>query len=276
MGAMGGRKKRRNGLGIVAAVVVALAVLGGVMGDDDGSSGRSASQPQDTSTVTTLSPGAVTPAEQGPATGLAADSTTNTVPDATGVPGGPLSAIPPVPDAPVTAMVDQLVVSTAGARADYRRKAFGGDWSYNRRTGCNTRHLVLIEESLVSPTVTDRCKVRAGDWRSVYDGRETTDPADLQIDHLVPLAEAWRSGAENWTEARREAFANDLDDPATLVAVSGSSNQSKSDSSPDKWLPPSVDARCQYVSDWVRVKYRWSLTVTPAEKAVIVQILQGC
>jgi hypothetical protein len=182
-----------------------------------------------------------------------------------------------VPTAPASALVDRLTVAeTRSDVPDYRRSAFGSGWDYDPATGCNTRELVLIEESLEPPVMGERCKPLSGRWVSRYDGVGTTDPADLEIDHLVPLADAWRTGADGWTAARRESFANDLADPASLIAVTGRSNRSKGDSSPADWLPPAHASRCDYVEDWIRVKSRWDLTVTPAEKSVLVQVLSGC
>ena len=179
--------------------------------------------------------------------------------------------------APASALVDRLAVAVEDpAGAAYRRKEFGSGWRYDSKSGCNTRELVLIGESRRPAVVDDRCKPESGDWISLYDGVETGDPADLEIDHLVPLADAWRSGASTWSPARRKAFANDLTDPDTLVAVTSHSNRSKGDSSPDQWLPSDQDDRCRYVGAWVRVKFRWSLSATPAEKSTLVQVLSGC
>ena len=184
---------------------------------------------------------------------------------------------PPVPTAPVTALLDRLPVATPDpARPDYRRDEFGDGWSYDRDSGCNVREYVLITESRTEAQVDDRCKPLAGDWVSVYDGVTTTDPTDLEIDHVVALSEAWRSGAWRWSRARREAFANDLVDPGSLVAVTTRSNRSKGDSPPDQWLPDAFDARCTYVEAWIRIKTRWALTISPPEKATLVQVLSGC
>lgn len=159
----------------------------------------------------------------------------------------------------------------------YRRDAFGGDgWDYDPVSRCNTRERVLIEESVVAAVVDDRCRVVVGRWVSLYDGLVTADPADLQIDHLVPLAEAWRSGAARWSEDRRNRFANDLSDPATLIAVSGRTNQSKSDSTPDRWLPPDEEAWCRYAAEWATVKAEWDLSVTVAERDRLVAVLESC
>lgn len=126
------------------------------------------------------------------------------------------------------------------------------------------------------PVVDDRCRSSGGRWRSAYDGLVTVDPAALEVDHLVPLADAWRSGAAAWTDGRRAAFANDLTDPVTLIAVSSHTNRSKGDSTPDQWLPPDRGAWCDYATAWVDVKLTWRLTVTAPEKATLVQVLGGC
>lgn len=217
-----------------------------------------------------------------PGSTASAVPTTTTDPTTSGttLPGpapGPVAGVPAVPAAPATALLDGLVVAEVDpALPDYRRAAFGDGWRYDRSTGCNIRELVLITESRTPPVMGERCKPLVGDWLSSYDGVVTTDPADLEIDHLVPLAEAWRTGAADWTAERREAFANDLDDPATLAAVTSRSNRSKGDSPPDRWLPDVAGGRCPYVEAWIRVKARWGLRLAPAEKATLVQVLAGC
>jgi len=181
-------------------------------------------------------------------------------------------------DPVAAAAVDRLQVRSTDqpAGAPYRRSAFGDDWDYDPATGCNTRELVLLDESLTDAAPDDRCRPTTGRWRSLYDGVVTDDPADLQIDHVVPLADAWRSGASAWPDERRRAFANDRSSPVTLIAVTGRSNQSKGDSSPDEWLPPSRADWCSYATAWVSVKARWGLSVTPAEKSALVRVLDGC
>lgn len=132
--------------------------------------------------------------------------------------------------------------------------------------GCSTRDRVLIEESASFAQVDPfGCRVVAGDWVSPFDGIVWDDPAEIQIDHLVALKEAWESGAWAWTEAERRDFANDMGDPRSLNAVTGSVNQSKSDLEPQNWLPPSPSARCQYVADWIAIKARWQLTMDAPE-----------
>ena len=214
----------------------------------------------------------------GATTTAAATTTTTATAATTAAPshGRLISGIPPVPDLPATAMIDRLRVAQPSEPKPYQRKDFGAGWSYDRRTKCNTRELVLAEESGPGLVVGEKCKPLSGTWTSLYDGVVTHDPSTLEIDHLVPLAEAWRSGAADWTAGRRRAFANDLSDPGALVAVTSNSNRSKRDSTPARWLPSSQSDRCRYVTDWIRVKYRWGLSVSPNEKAVLVQVLAGC
>ncbi|MFE6887993.1 HNH endonuclease family protein [Streptomyces sp. NPDC057694] len=85
------------------------------------------------------------------------------------------------------------------------------------------------------------------------------------MDHLVPLAEAWDSGAGTWTAKEREAYTNDLGDAPSFIAVSAKTNRSKGDKDVAEWLLPFEGDRCTYVSDWVATKMRWQLTVDPAE-----------
>jgi hypothetical protein len=103
-----------------------------------------------------------------------------------------------------------------------------------------------------------------------------TNPSDLDIDHMVPLGNAHRSGGARWTTTVKRSYANDLDLDAALIAVSASANRSKGDSSPDEWKPPAATAWCGYATWWVDVKYEWSLTVTVAEKSALADMLGTC
>lgn len=118
------------------------------------------------------------------------------------------------------------------------------------------------------------CDIQRGLWRSYYDGVVTRESTTFDIDHLVPLAEAWDSGARRWTAGTRERYANDLGDRRTLVAVTASANRSKSDQDPAEWLPQL--GRCQYVRQWVAVKIRWSLKVDRPEKRALTDLASHC
>lgn len=141
----------------------------------------------------------------------------------------------------------------------------------------NTRSEVLQQESKtkVQFTSTSRCTVRYGTWYSWYDGVTVKAATSVQIDHLVPLYEAWTSGARKWNAATRKAYANDLSYGPTLTAVSASSNLSKGSKDPAQWLPPLAASRCKYAIQWIQIKYRWKLTVDSNERAALLSIFTG-
>lgn len=136
----------------------------------------------------------------------------------------------------------------------------------------DTRDEVLVAESR---TETDGgCNVTTGEWFSYYDRMTWTDDLDVDIDHLVALAEAWDSGARRWTGGTRKRFANDLGDPRALVAVTDDVNATKSDQDPASWLP--AFGQCRYVASWVAVKLRWRLAVDATEKEALADRAASC
>jgi Protein of unknown function (DUF1524) len=160
-------------------------------------------------------------------------------------------------------------------RTGYDRSLFP-HWIDADGDGCDTRREVLIDESLDPLTVSSGCALSGGRWESLYDGVETTDPSTFDIDHLVPLAEAWDSGASGWTLDRRTRYANDLGFAWSLIAVSASSNRSKGDRDPAEWLPPLASVRCDYTAMWLAVKVRWSLSIDDSETAALASDISGC
>jgi len=168
----------------------------------------------------------------------------------------------------------ELRVAPEGARTGYDRSLFP-QWIDADHDGCDTRHEVLIAESVVPAHVGANCAV-TGEWYSAYDGVTTTDASTFDIDHVVPLAEAWDSGASAWDAARRTAYANDLDHPQTLRAVSASANREKGDDDPAQWKPPLQRDWCSYATDWISVKVTWNLTADPAEVAALRSMLDTC
>jgi DNA uptake protein ComE-like DNA-binding protein len=104
----------------------------------------------------------------------------------------------------------------------------------------------------------------------------TTNASGFDVDHLVPLAEAWDSGASNWDSATRQAFANDLDFSMSLIAVTASSNRSKSDRDPAEWLPTNTAYHCEYAVAWVQVKARWKLSIDAVEKEKLLNLANSC
>jgi hypothetical protein len=182
----------------------------------------------------------------------------------------------PVPG-DIRAALAALVVDDRRPPDGYSRDLFP-TWLDLDGNGCDARVDVLVQESL-TPAQVDRtgsCAVLAGDWHSRYDGVDVSDPAELDVDHLVPLGEAWRSGADTWTADRRAAYANDVTDEDQLVAVTASSNRSKGDRDPSEWRPPDRSSWCWYATHWVRVKVRWHLTADTAERDALGQMLETC
>ena len=206
-------------------------------------------------------------------------TTTTTSSTTTASPTGQPAEVPDPATAPeasgTQALLDSLRLEAEPPRVGYSRDLFD-HWSDLDGDRCNTRYEVLAAESLEPVETSDGCRPTSGLWLSAFDGTTTTNPQSFDIDHLVPLAEAWDSGAISWSSSRREAFANDETSPLTLIAVSASSNRSKGDRDPAQWLPPAVEYRCEYVAGWVAVKARWELSIDPAEKTAIESVLSGC
>ena len=156
----------------------------------------------------------------------------------------------------------------------YDRELFP-HWDY-LGDDCDVRDAVLIAEARRGPVTGNACPVGAGRWFSAFDGVTVRDPSELDVDHLVPLAEAWGSGARTWSTGVREEYANDLGYAKSLIAVTASSNRSKGDQDPAEWLPPRTAYRCTYVASWIGVKYRWRLTIDAREEAALRVLATNC
>ncbi|MFD4392624.1 HNH endonuclease family protein [Streptomyces sp. NPDC058495] len=162
-------------------------------------------------------------------------------------------------------------------RTGYARDSFK-HWNkgLDPADGCHTRYEVMLNEAIEAPLVGERCKLSGGRWFSYYDGRTLTKPIDVDVDHMVPLAEAWDSGASAWTATRREAYANDQDSATSLVAVTDRVNQSKSDRDPAEWMPPLPEVHCRYAGEWTATKLRWGLSADQAEADALAVYAEAC
>lgn len=258
------------------AAVLVLAGIGSVVGEqpDDGTV-------TDAPVTTSISSAATTapPTTPIPATTTSRSTTTTTSTTITTLPPTTASTVP-VTEPPTTVPgslfaldVLALIPVVNEEQAGYDRDRFGypadrdGD-------GCDTRADVLQRDSLTPAQVDPSgCQVKAGDWYSSYDAITHTDPADVQIDHVVALKEAHDSGAWAWGPERLTAYGNDLDDPRSLRAVTGDVNNDKSDKDPSNWLPPDPAAMCTYLADWVAIKARWGLTMDQSEAGRIRNVL---
>ncbi|MFJ1796824.1 GmrSD restriction endonuclease domain-containing protein [Kitasatospora griseola] len=165
-----------------------------------------------------------------------------------------------------------LTVSEPHSMDGYSREKFP---HWIRQYGqCDTREVVLARDGQ-DVVQDDQCRAVSGTWTSPYDGKVFSDAKQLDIDHLVPLAASWRSGADTWTTDKRKAFANDLTH-SQLVAVSAASNRAKADKGPDAWRPPLQSYWCTYSRAWTDIKYTYGLSTTEPEKAALNEMLDTC
>ncbi|MDG9685029.1 HNH endonuclease family protein [Streptomyces sp. DH18] len=197
---------------------------------------------------------------------LAATSALFTAPSAQAAMPTPVSA------ATARTYLGQLSVGAEGSSSGYSRDKFP-HW-ITQSGACNTREVVLKRDG-TNVQQDSSCAAVSGRWFSPYDGATWSAASDVDIDHMVPLAEAWRSGASSWTTAQRQSFANDLTRPQ-LIAVTDNVNQSKGDQDPAEWMPPTTSYKCTYVRAWVHVKKHYNLTVDSAEKSALQSALNGC
>lgn len=188
--------------------------------------------------------------------------------------GTAAEAAPPDPVGAATARtyLGELTVKAEGSSDGYSRDKFP-HWK-TQSGACNTREVVLKRDG-TNVQQDASCAATSGTWKSPYDGGTWTAASDVDIDHVVPLSEAWKSGASGWTTAQRETFANDLAQPQ-LIAVTDNVNQAKGDQDPAEWLPPTASYHCYYARMWVDVKHHYKLAVNTEEKSALSSLLNGC
>ncbi|MFJ8856188.1 HNH endonuclease family protein [Streptomyces sp. NPDC102437] len=160
-------------------------------------------------------------------------------------------------------------------RDGYKRDSFK-HWIDEDGDSCSTRSEVLLAEATKKPEQGDRCTLTGGEWPSYYDEVTVTAAGKLDIDHMVPLAEAWDSGASKWDADRRMRYANDLGAERSLVAVTAKTNRSKADKDPSEWMPPAESAKCTYLADWTATKLRWKLSADDKERSALETLAKDC
>ena len=173
-------------------------------------------------------------------------------------------------------ILDGLEVKGRAPKTGYARGEFGRGWAKDS-SGCDTRNRIL-KRDLKNTTENEKCQILTGILNDPYTGQEiifdrAQNAAAIQIDHVVALSDAWQKGAQQLDLATRTNFAND---PLNLLASEGDANQAKGDSDAASWLPPNKAFRCEYVTRQVRVKQKYSLWVTEAEKAAMKNVLTNC
>ena len=160
--------------------------------------------------------------------------------------------------------------------AGYDRTRYFGTWLDTNRDCQNTRAEVLLQEAKAAATYTTtrKCTVRTARWVTTWDNRTHYSATAVEIDHTVPVHEAWGSGARYWSQARRVAFYNDLGDARSLNAQTAALNSAKQARGPESWMPPAN--RCAYIGQWIAVKIRWGLRVDSVEKAALIRYADSC
>ena len=171
------------------------------------------------------------------------------------------TATPEATKAPVTSPATALTIIVAEVPGDipeYSRSEWK-HWTDDDGDCQDARQEVLVAESLVPVTFqTDRkCRVATGRWYGAYTGTFVEDPGALDVDHLVPLKNAHRSGGWRWPPEKKAEYANYLEDEDHLIAVTAGANRSKGAKGPEEWAPPQTDYWCQYATDWTEIKFRW-------------------
>lgn len=170
-------------------------------------------------------------------------------------------------------------LSTKGRapKTGYKRSQFGDGWA--KAGGCDTRNVILRRDLTNAVLGDDNCKVQAGALSDPYTGqriafkRGANSSGAVQIDHVVALSNAWQTGAQQLSSEQRISLAND---PLELLAVDGPANQQKGDGDAATWLPSNKPFRCQYIARQIAVKKKYSLWVTPPERAAMERILASC
>ncbi len=207
-----------------------------------------------------------------------------TAPTQTPVPAPPLPSATPVPATSVPAAPEASAIVLKIRIADLRDdipKYDRGEWRHwtDQDRDCqDARQEVLISESTIEVAykTDERCRVATGHWVGPYTGMEVTDPGDLDVDHMVPLANAHRSGGWRWSNEKKSEYANYLAYPGHLIATTARANRAKGADGPDEWRPPNEDYWCQYALDWIEVKRAWELTATEKEFNALREMTGTC
>lgn len=186
----------------------------------------------------------------------------------------------PNPSAPGTALaaLDTLTVRDFGSNGDYKRALFGEAWDDVDKNGCDTRNDILARD-IAGAKIDSKCLVQTGSFNDPYTGkviafdRSKGGGGGVDIDHIIPLSLAWKTGASEWDASKRLSFAND---PLNLLASDSSENRKKGDKDASQYLPPNTSFHCEYVARQVTVRAKYGTWVTPAEKKAIYTVLQTC
>ena len=160
----------------------------------------------------------------------------------------------------------------------YDRELYFGSWTDEDGDCQNTRAEVLIQESLSTLEFrsSKNCVVDSGEWLDPYTNNVYYLASELDVDHVVPLYNAWQSGAYLWSDFKREEFANDMLFEDHLIAVDKYENRQKGAKDPSEWMPTNQDFHCKYVAIWIEIKYLWELAITSPEYKFLDSTISSC
>lgn len=196
------------------------------------------------------------------------------------------SEVPNIEDMEVAQLLDGLKVEEKSSKKGYKRpNLWGAASTYNvdapLPSNCSVREAVLYNQG-ENVKVNDKCEILQGMWKDPYNGKTYSynlpegtpmNIRNLEIEHIVPLANAYVSGANEWTDNTFKTFAHDVNN---LIVVNGSDNSAKSDSGPEKWIPSNTAYYCEYATSWIQTKTEYELSVTVQEKSALENLLTNC
>lgn len=174
--------------------------------------------------------------------------------------------------------LNSLEVKNQDSGEDYDRGEFLSSWG-KWVTGCNVRQKILNRDIQKATHASNGCTVTGGELDDPYSGEvielrnKSAVTHKVQIDHVVALSNAWRTGAQHLSESERNQLAND---DLELIAVSSQANQDKSDGDASEWLPENTAFHCEYIARQIAVKVKYHLWVTISEKNAMVGVLRTC
>jgi hypothetical protein len=174
-------------------------------------------------------------------------------------------------------ILGKLAVKGRAPKEGYDRSMFMDGW--RKEGSCDKRNIILKRDLRNTAIAENGCVVLSGVLYDPYTaadinfirGPGTSD--DVQVDHIVPLSDAWQKGAQDFSYKKRNNFAND---PLNLLAVDGSANLQKSDGDAASWLPPNKIYRCAYAARQIAVKSKYGLWITKAEEDAFSRVLNNC
>ena len=196
------------------------------------------------------------------------------------------TAPPAVSDMETMKLLDSLTVAEKAHEDEYERpNLWGAASTYHvdapLPSNCDVREAVLYRDG-ENVKVDDDCKILQGKWVDPYnnitytynlDGGTPIDVSDLEIEHIVPLKNAFGSGAYKWMDETFKTFAHDVNN---LIVVNGSDNASKGAKGPEEWVPSNEGYTCSYATKWIETKTEYELTVTENEKIALREMLSTC